>query len=1061
MHIHLPTPVALALLALVAQPQEALPERAEGEPWILELEESDPLLPGRGAMRRVSWRTAGMSRLYISAVSEDLDPYLRVEAADGALLGQDEDGGGADAAFLELWLADPTELAITAAAESPGQLGAVRLLLVEAAETEASLAAEREAVAGLEEVRGLRAARDWEGARRRVRELAAAIQQVEGWSDSPGLVRALHFLGVQAQELGDLECGAETFEAVRAFRERTLPRDHPGLQAARLNAAAILFSRGEFARARPLFEGVVEVFQRTLPADHQHLMIARSNLALARLALGDAAGARPLLENVVESLSRTRPTEDPTLQSARLNLAATLGVLLEFEACRRLQEEILEIWTRTLPEDHIDLARGRGSLASTLESLGEREAAVELREEALAALANRLPAGHPELVGFQIAQGDALLDLGKIEQGRAILEEANRVIERTLPPDNPRAIYVRRRLYWLHLCGGNEPEAVAMAAELASTCLGSLRSAALALAPREAEALAGEVVQEELGLLVSVVLGAGSIDPQPQLAPEAFALAEACRGVAAVGWRAVRWARGAADGERLRELGAAIEAERRRITLLTVGGADRGALLDAIGRRDRAEQRLLEYLLELGAGEQVLPRVDARSIAASLAEDEAAVGYLRYVRHTVTEPGRVHFEGVDHLAAFVVRPGGSLDLVDLGPVKAVHAAAMGWRDAVVAEARLAGAGDPRGIGGVAPAGRPPDPARAGEALRELVLDPLLPHLGDARRAVVALDDALHLIPLDALPQRGGRVGDHLTLVVRTTLSELARPGGKAPLHPESLLAVGGIDYDRRDPDGAGASSLPVAEGTPADLRARAEPSEFAPLPHTRREVEGIRELFRSSPGGETAWAELLTAGAATRGNLQRLAPRARYLHLATHGWFAPGSVGARAREEVLDQRLGLPRATTWEKDVRQFAPMVLCGLALSGANRAEEGAGPLAGALTGEELAAMDLSGCELAVLSACETRLGVPRAGQGVASLQRALHAAGVRSAVTSLWPVRDEAARELMLAFYRALWVEGRSKAEALWSAKRALRERVDSSGRPVYSTFDWAGWVLTGEP
>ena len=52
------------------------------------------------------------------------------------------------------------------------------------------------------------------------------------------------------------------------------------------------------------------------------------------------------------------------------------------------------------------------------------------------------------------------------------------------------------------------------------------------------------------------------------------------------------------------------------------------------------------------------------------------------------------------------------------------------------------------------------------------------------------------------------------------------------------------------------------------------------------------------------------------------------------------------------------------------------------------------------------------------------------------------------------DEATRELMVDFYRRLWVERKPKAQALWEAKMALR----SQGHP---TRDWAAWVLSGDP
>ncbi|MFT7480819.1 MAG: CHAT domain-containing protein, partial [Gammaproteobacteria bacterium] len=177
----------------------------------------------------------------------------------------------------------------------------------------------------------------------------------------------------------------------------------------------------------------------------------------------------------------------------------------------------------------------------------------------------------------------------------------------------------------------------------------------------------------------------------------------------------------------------------------------------------------------------------------------------------------------------------------------------------------------------------------------------------------------------------------------------------------------------------------------------------------------------------------------------------RYVHLATHGWFAPESVpstkDARPEGESF-ARMGL------EDRVSGLAPMTLCGLALAGANNGRDSLGRVPGILTAEELCSLDLSQCELAVLSACETNVGIRRAGQGIQSLQSALYAAGTRTSITSLWKVDDAATRRLMEVFYTNLWIEKMPKAEALWQAKQALR---DEGHPPAH----WAGWVLTGDP
>jgi len=52
-------------------------------------------------------------------------------------------------------------------------------------------------------------------------------------------------------------------------------------------------------------------------------------------------------------------------------------------------------------------------------------------------------------------------------------------------------------------------------------------------------------------------------------------------------------------------------------------------------------------------------------------------------------------------------------------------------------------------------------------------------------------------------------------------------------------------------------------------------------------------------------------------------------------------------------------------------PLTLTGLVLAGANRSGKDAAADQDILTGEAIAGMDLDGMDLAVLSACETRLG------------------------------------------------------------------------------------------
>jgi CHAT domain-containing protein len=84
----------------------------------------------------------------------------------------------------------------------------------------------------------------------------------------------------------------------------------------------------------------------------------------------------------------------------------------------------------------------------------------------------------------------------------------------------------------------------------------------------------------------------------------------------------------------------------------------------------------------------------------------------------------------------------------------------------------------------------------------------------------------------------------------------------------------------------------------------------------------------------------------------------------------------------------------------------------------------------------LDLGKLDLAVLSACDTGLGDVAGGEGVFGLPRALHLAGTRKVVASLWKVADEATAALMALFYHKRWHEpDKTPLQALGEAQLTL--------------------------
>ncbi len=340
-------------------------------------------------------------------------------------------------------------------------------------------------------------------------------------------------------------------------------------------------------------------------------------------------------------------------------------------------------------------------------------------------------------------------------------------------------------------------------------------------------------------------------------------------------------------------------------------------------------------------------------------------------------------------------------------------------------------------------------ANAGEQLSKLVWQPLLAHLKGVKTVVVAPDGDVGRFPWAALP--GAKPGSFLLedyafaiVPVPQLLPELLaqpRPGQRPDA---SLLLLGDVDFSRQKR----ADVVQVAAGPRAAVLGK-DGIRFRPLPGTRLEMDAIAKRFRHShPQGTVTQLE---GGAATEAAVRAGSPGRRYLHLATHGYFAPPSVKS-ALDRTLRDLDFRPQRSAERHTLAGHHPGLLSGLALAGANAgaaAPTGNGQPGddGILTALEVAELDLRGVELVVLSACETGLGKTAGGEGLLGLQQAFQVAGARTLVASLWKVDDAATSVLMDEFYANLWSkQGTSPLESLRQAQltvlkepQRVRQRV----------------------
>jgi CHAT domain-containing protein/tetratricopeptide (TPR) repeat protein len=480
-------------------------------------------------------------------------------------------------------------------------------------------------------------------------------------------------------------------------------------------------------------------------------------------------------------------------------------------------------------------------------------------------------------------------------------------------------------------------------------------------------------------------------------------------------------------------------------------------------RRDDLEARLAEAL----GWKPVAP--DPARVAAALQSGTALVDVARYVRRvplaskdsalrppemldvrkSLSQSSEADARDEPRYAAFVIRPGGKPPRrVDLGPAEPIDRAVSDW---------------------LARVERGDDPGPPGQALRASVWLPLAPALADTAQVLVSPDGLLNLLPWGALP--GGAPGSYLLddrtfgTVIAARQLPAVRPD-RATAASGGLFTVGGVDYSRAANDPPAGEPPLVAQRSATVIGDRLR---FAPLAETEAEIGTVEALYaRHAGGGASQNVVRLSGDSATKPRVREAMTGSRFVHLATHGYFAtrrPGVVPDPAGTDRPLSHLGL-----------------LCGLVFAGANRPPNdpltGAADLgAGIMTAEEVAGLRLRGCELAVLSACESGRGRLAGGEGVLGLQRAFHAAGARTVVASLWKVDDAATRDLMTLFYNNLWRQRLAPTEALRQAQLAMI-RGDAAGGgsrglgspehgpPARTTTGahprlWAAWVISGVP
>lgn len=891
----------------------------------------------------------------------------------------------------------------------------------------------------------------------------AALGIVEALGLRSELAGPLNNLAIVAFKRGDLDAAAALYRRCLESREA---QDDAIAATILNNLAEVATLRGDLAAAQAYLERARSIWERLAPAS--------PNLADVLANLGELASARgdlDLAQGYVQAGAAIREQLQPGSLKLAISfnilgsLAAGRGDLDQAESYLRRAQAILA----RIDPGGLELARCLRLAGEVALRRGDLEAAARLVGQAIE-IENKVAPGSVQGASSLSDLGDIALQRGDLAGAREHYRRALEIWQHQAPNSRPSALLLAllgeaaRRGGELEAARGYLESALRIEEsrgyggdELATT----LHTLALVERMRRPE-LADRYFERALAALESEVsrLG-GSAERKAAFhadragyyldylefllergEPErAFAVQERSRGrtlLAQLAERDLAFARDVPPAlvQTRRRLAAEYDRVERQLAELDAakGGASGGggrapaeALLDRLRALRGQYEETVATIHRVAPKVAALDRPEPLDLPACRQALDAGTVLLSY---TVT-PVRTYL--------FVLSPAAGLEVKTLAVGEGELRRQIELLRRLMPEARPAS-----GVGRT----RLRELEQVAADLYGELVAPAAAAIEASQRVLIVSDGPLHLLPWGALvrtaaeprPAGSGRYlvewkPVHVATSV-TVYAELKRSRHPVAERATASLVAFGDPYVPPSLQGGGSLAGPRSEGTAAgggDLRLRAAMARgfgFAPLPHTRLEVERIARLF---PAGR---AKTYLGEAATEERAKSVGKDARFLHFATHS--------------TLDDRFPLDSAVV-----------------LSIPERLEEGRDN--GLLQAWEIFDGVRLDADLVALSGCESGLGKELKGEGLLGLTWAFHYAGARSVVASLWKVSDQLTAELMARFYRHLR-EGDAKDEALRRAQlelmhgpltlpdptgRGREERTDGS-----APFFWAAFQLSGD-
>jgi CHAT domain-containing protein len=697
---------------------------------------------------------------------------------------------------------------------------------------------------------------------------ALAIKKAALGEGHPDYATGLNNLAGLYDNMGQYARAEPLYRRVLEIRKTTLGETHPHYALSLNNLAGLYRSMGDFARAAPLYRQAVEVDRLGLGEAHPDFATRLNNLASLYQEMGDLTRAEPLLRQAMEIRRKALGETHPQFADSLNSLGRLYDVKGEYSRAEPLYRQALEIRRKTLGEAHPDFAISLNNLALAYRNLGEFARAEPLYRQAMETNEKVLGVSHPGYALDLSNLADLYEAMGDYARAEPLFRQALEIRKGTLGEAHPHYAWTLHNLALLELSQGRPAEAENHLRQAVSIQRKSLDTTGGVQSERQQLAMARDV-RAMLDHYLAAALAAG-------MAPgEMYAEAAAWKGAIAAQQQMVRARqRALADdpNSELAKLFAELEQQTRTLAAMfryTPKPEEAKPFQQTMDQLSESVEALQQRLSQLdptfyqGWAERTL---SSDRLTQALPDGTALVDLLEYNHFITSTKTEEKSRQERRYLAFVLRHDQPVTCFQLGPSAPINQLVEAWRKGFGASQTSAG-------------------KSPGDELRHLVWEPIASELTDCQTVLVSPDGALARLSWGALP--GSAPGSYLieerafaVVPIPQRLPEmLAAPTSTGEA---SLLAVGNVDF--------GAAPSITASGQSRAAAVYGDRIVWPPLAGTKTEIDKVQKLFDRR--FTSVRPDVLENAQATEEGLRLAAGRHRWLHLATHGFFAPSGIGS-------------------------------------------------------------------------------------------------------------------------------------------------------------------------